>query len=172
MKIFHVGIGVRHGHLWGGRPGEAAAHGGGATLLTKAPSCGRDLMILHGTAKPPRFPQIGGLRRRMRSTCRTAAEPDHLPDDRAPIPSANGPRRNGAAGGNASRADAGCPRTVGASDSQAAVHLAPEATGAVGEDATELAKKLQNPIGDLYRFPFQNNTNFNYGPKKGHSGHP
>jgi len=52
------------------------------------------------------------------------------------------------------------------------VHLAPEATGAVGEDATELAKKLQNPIGDLYRFPFQNNTNFNYGPKKGHSGHP
>ena len=27
-----------------------------------------------------------------------------------------------------------------------------------------LAKKLQNPIGDLYSFPFQNNTNFNYGP--------
>jgi hypothetical protein len=34
-------------------------------------------------------------------------------------------------------------------------------------DATELAKKLQNPIGDLYSFPFQNNTNFNYGPNKG-----
>jgi hypothetical protein len=36
-----------------------------------------------------------------------------------------------------------------------------------GDDATALAKKLQNPIGDLYSFPFQNNTNFNYGPNKG-----
>ena len=35
------------------------------------------------------------------------------------------------------------------------------------DDATELAKKLQNPIGDLYSFPFQNNTNFNTGPHKG-----
>src|SRR6188508_564643 len=35
------------------------------------------------------------------------------------------------------------------------------------DDATELAKKLQNPIGDLYSFPFQSNTNFNYGPHKG-----
>jgi hypothetical protein len=35
------------------------------------------------------------------------------------------------------------------------------------EDATELAKKLQNPIGDLYSFPFQNNTNFSTGPNKG-----
>ncbi len=33
--------------------------------------------------------------------------------------------------------------------------------------ATELAKKLQNPIGDLYSFPFQSNTNFNSGPHKG-----
>jgi len=41
----------------------------------------------------------------------------------------------------------------------------PEASSA--DDATELAKKLQNPIGDLYSFPFQNNTNFNYGPHKG-----
>ena len=32
------------------------------------------------------------------------------------------------------------------------------------DNATELAKKLQNPIGDLYNFPFQNNTNFNTGP--------
>jgi hypothetical protein len=32
---------------------------------------------------------------------------------------------------------------------------------------TALAKKLQNPIGDLYSFPFQNNANFNYGPHKG-----
>ncbi len=36
-----------------------------------------------------------------------------------------------------------------------------------GDDATDLAKKLQNPIGDLYSFPFQNNTNFNTGPHKG-----
>ena len=35
------------------------------------------------------------------------------------------------------------------------------------EDATALAKKLQNPIGDLYSFPFQGNTNFSYGPNKG-----
>ena len=34
-------------------------------------------------------------------------------------------------------------------------------------DATALAKKLQNPIGDLYSFPFQNNTNFSTGPNKG-----
>ena len=34
-------------------------------------------------------------------------------------------------------------------------------------DASALAKKLQNPIGDLYSFPFQNNTNFSYGPNKG-----
>ena len=44
-----------------------------------------------------------------------------------------------------------------------AVHLTP----AADEDATALAKKLQNPIGDLYSFPFQNNTNFNVGPNKG-----
>src|SRR5271154_5237450 len=35
------------------------------------------------------------------------------------------------------------------------------------DDATALAKKLQNPIGDLYSFPFQNNTNFNTGPNRG-----
>ena len=34
-------------------------------------------------------------------------------------------------------------------------------------DATALAKKLQNPIGDLYRFPFQNNINSNYSPHNG-----
>jgi hypothetical protein len=34
-------------------------------------------------------------------------------------------------------------------------------------NATALAKKLQNPIGDLYSFPFQNNINFNYGPHGG-----
>jgi|SRR5271166_5763547 len=36
-----------------------------------------------------------------------------------------------------------------------------------GDDATALAKKLQNPIGDLYSFPLQNNTDFNTDPHKG-----
>jgi hypothetical protein len=36
-----------------------------------------------------------------------------------------------------------------------------------GDDASALAKKLQNPIGNLYNFPFQNNINFNYGPRGG-----
>jgi hypothetical protein len=35
------------------------------------------------------------------------------------------------------------------------------------ESDTDLAKKLQNPIGDLYSVPFQNNVNFNTGPHKG-----
>ena len=35
------------------------------------------------------------------------------------------------------------------------------------ESARDLAKKLQNPVGDLYSFPFRSNTNFNYGPNKG-----
>lgn len=34
-------------------------------------------------------------------------------------------------------------------------------------DATELAKQLQNPIGNLYSFPFQSNTNFRFGPNRG-----
>jgi hypothetical protein len=41
------------------------------------------------------------------------------------------------------------------------------ATGGAGDSATEIAKKLQNPIGDLYSFPFQNNANFSYGPRRG-----
>ncbi len=36
-----------------------------------------------------------------------------------------------------------------------------------GASATDLAKKLQNPISDLISVPFQNNTNFNYGPHNG-----
>ena len=43
----------------------------------------------------------------------------------------------------------------------------PPSDAGSAEDATALAKKLQNPIGDLYSFPFQNNANFNYGPHKG-----
>jgi hypothetical protein len=34
-------------------------------------------------------------------------------------------------------------------------------------DATEIAKKLQNPVGDLISVPFSNYTNFNVGPNKG-----
>jgi len=34
------------------------------------------------------------------------------------------------------------------------------------DDASALAEKLQNPIGDLISFPLQNNTNFNVGPNK------
>jgi hypothetical protein len=47
------------------------------------------------------------------------------------------------------------------------VNVGDQASDASNEDATALAKKLQNPIGDLYSFPFQSNTNFNYGPHDG-----
>jgi hypothetical protein len=43
----------------------------------------------------------------------------------------------------------------------------PAPDNASEDNATALAKKLQNPIGDLYSFPFQNNTNFNTGPHQG-----
>ena len=36
-----------------------------------------------------------------------------------------------------------------------------------GKSTTDLAKETQNPIADLITVPFQNNTNFNYGPLKG-----
>ena len=35
---------------------------------------------------------------------------------------------------------------------------------AADDDATELAKKTQNPVADLISVPFQNNFNFNTGP--------
>lgn len=35
------------------------------------------------------------------------------------------------------------------------------------DDASALAEKLQNPIGDLISVPFQNNINFNVGPHAG-----
>ncbi len=38
---------------------------------------------------------------------------------------------------------------------------------ATTNDASALAEKLQNPIGDLISVPFQNNTNFNVGPNRG-----
>jgi len=39
--------------------------------------------------------------------------------------------------------------------------------GDASQDVTELAKKLQNPIGNLISVPFQSNTNFTVGPNKG-----
>ena len=33
-----------------------------------------------------------------------------------------------------------------------------------GQSETELAKKTQNPVSDLISLPFQNNTNFDFGP--------
>ena len=61
-------------------------------------------------------------------------------------------------------------RPAMAQQAPAAVRLAPPDASA-GSDAdqssTELAKKLQNPVGDLISVPFQNNTNFNAGPHKG-----
>jgi hypothetical protein len=47
--------------------------------------------------------------------------------------------------------------------SPSADSVAPDAD----EGATAIAKKIQNPIGDLYSIPFQNNINFNYGPHNG-----
>jgi len=55
--------------------------------------------------------------------------------------------------------------SLGAAAQSAAPAPPPEASS--DDSATELAKKLQNPVGDLYSFPFQNNTNFNYGPHRG-----
>ncbi len=44
---------------------------------------------------------------------------------------------------------------------------APPAAGDAEGDATAIAKKLQNPIGDLISVPFQSNTNFGFGPHGG-----
>jgi len=41
------------------------------------------------------------------------------------------------------------------------------ALGHADDDATEIAKKLQNPVGDLISVPFTNYTNFNVGPNQG-----
>lgn len=45
------------------------------------------------------------------------------------------------------------------------VHIPPTST--LPDDASALAEKLQNPIGDLISVPFQSNTNFDVGPNKG-----
>jgi hypothetical protein len=47
-----------------------------------------------------------------------------------------------------------------------AVFVGPSPLWAAEEQgATELAKKLQNPVSDLISVPFQNNFNFGYGPE-------
>jgi hypothetical protein len=38
---------------------------------------------------------------------------------------------------------------------------------AAAESATDLAKQIQNPVGDLISFPLQYNVNFGYGPHQG-----
>ena len=38
---------------------------------------------------------------------------------------------------------------------------------AAAESATELAKQIQNPVGDLINLPLQYNVNFGYGPNRG-----
>ena len=48
-----------------------------------------------------------------------------------------------------------------------ATQAAKQADGASADSASDIAKKIQNPIGDLYSFPFQNNANFGAGPHGG-----
>jgi hypothetical protein len=48
-----------------------------------------------------------------------------------------------------------------------AVGAAVSAPARAEMSAEELAKIAQNPVGNLISVPFQNNTNFNYGPEKG-----
>ena len=60
--------------------------------------------------------------------------------------------------------------SVFAQQSEQAPSAAPESEhgdDTAGKSATELAKETQNPVADLISVPFQNNTNFNYGPLKG-----
>lgn len=61
-----------------------------------------------------------------------------------------------------------CPGIIVISVSPAKAQQSPPTIASTGgENATDLAKKLQNPIGNLYSIPLQSNTNFNYGPNKG-----
>ena len=45
--------------------------------------------------------------------------------------------------------------------------LAEESTAAEEKSEAELAKEAQNPVADVYSFPFQDNIGLNYGPNKG-----
>jgi len=55
--------------------------------------------------------------------------------------------------------------SVGHSWAQSAPDQGAEADSGASE--TAIAKKLQNPVGDIISVPFQSNTNFNYGPHQG-----
>jgi hypothetical protein len=48
-----------------------------------------------------------------------------------------------------------------------AAALVPPLPAAAELSAEELAKIAQNPVGNMIRVPFQNNTNLNFGPEKG-----
>jgi hypothetical protein len=79
-----------------------------------------------------------------------------------------------AAAGLLTSAPAGAqPPPPGASVPAVRVAVPPPAAPAqapgdvASESATELAKQVQNPIGNVYVLPFQNNTNFQVGPHKG-----
>jgi hypothetical protein len=45
--------------------------------------------------------------------------------------------------------------------------LAEESTATEEKSEEELAKAAQNPVADIYSFPFQDNIGLNYGPNKG-----
>jgi len=49
--------------------------------------------------------------------------------------------------------------------SDPAMPAAPRGVPSEAEKTAELAKEVQNPIANLISLPFQNNTNFGYGPK-------
>ena len=70
------------------------------------------------------------------------------------------------AGAKAQQAPADQPASAGQQKDEPEVRLAPDGSSE-SESASALAKKLQNPIGDLYSFPFQSNTNFQAGPHQG-----
>jgi hypothetical protein len=59
------------------------------------------------------------------------------------------------------------PANLGVAAGPADQSTSADNSDSTNESATALAKKLQNPIGNLYSIPFQSNTNFNYGPNKG-----
>ncbi len=61
----------------------------------------------------------------------------------------------------------GAAQAQQAQDAQPAAGAASSAADTSGQSTEDLAKKLQNPIGDLYTIPFQSNTNFGFGPHQG-----
>jgi hypothetical protein len=74
-----------------------------------------------------------------------------------------------AAGARPVRADSAPAVRIGqaAADGAAADGAASDTAPTTPAEAANIAKKLQNPIGDLISFPVQSNTNFGYGPGNG-----